>query len=576
MSNTEVVKVHGGPGCGKTTTLVGNTDIDDFKGIIQRRFEEEPVNETMLIAYTRAAADEAKGRLSQLTDITKATLDNRITTIHSLAMSFQSLRPDNIVEIREHNYGKPNDYQNFCNQKGLDYHTGGDDDDDIMAADGDEGHVFFRINSWLKSNMMNATEWEQCPVAGDWPHGDDFVDYALDWIQYKNQRGIHEFDDAIQMCVEQGRTVDSSHLFVDELQDLYPLQQAFLDNHFGEVDRIWVAGDADQTIYEWSGANPEYFLNLEAKVDELDEKYWDDKAGYWDDEGVYILDQSWRMPNEVLKLAKSCISRVGERQDKELKPHHDGGEIHAYRFPSPSDIIDHINHDDTFILFRANYQANEFGKELIWNGIPFEDRFRTWREEVVQLRDGLAAVKHNDPEVDGSDAARVIRELPNHQLNQPNERDSTARSFSARDTVDTQELVDATRLSMPGSDAQFRSWLTEFENRNYYQKEAVHNNLRYDNEHLDPEGVTLETIHWSKGREADTVILSLNTTGTVMENMIGGGLNDAERRLYFVGMTRTENNLVLAENLHDESPSINMHTLFGEDWQENHDYEDGL
>lgn len=574
MNETEVVKIFGGPGTGKTTTMVGNTEIENFKGILHRMFEEKAANEVMLIAYTRAAAEEAKSRLASLTEYNESTLDNRITTIHSLAMSFQSLYPDKIVEIRQWNGGKPNDYRKFCNMVGLDYTTGGDNDDDIMATDDDDGHVFFRINSWLKSNMMSSSEWRECPVASQWPHGNEFTDFALDWIQYKNRNDIYEFDDAIQMCVEQEQTVDASHLFVDEVQDLYPLQQAFLDNHFGEADRIWLAGDDDQTIYEWSGARPEYFINMDGNLADADDDYWDDKEGYWDSEGVYILDQSWRMPSEVLSLSKRCISRVSDRQNKKLKPHHDGGSVYAYQFPRPNDIIDHINHDDTFMLFRANYQASEFGKNLIDAGIPFEDRFKTWRESTVQLRDALAAVKNNDPEVDGSDAARLIRELPKHQLNNARNRDSTARSFSARDTIETNELVSKTRLSMPNTKTQFRSWLSEYEDRNYWQKEAVHNNLLTDNEHLVPGGLTLETIHWSKGREADTVILSLNTTSTVMNNMVGGGLSDAERRLYFVGMTRTENELVLAENLHAESPTIRMNELFGPEWREEVEYED--
>lgn len=569
---TELIKIFGGPGTGKTTTMVGNTDINDFSGILQRMFEERRPEEVMLIAYTRAAADEAKRRLVSLTDVSESKADDRITTIHSMAMRFNNLKPKDIVEIRW-----SNDKYEFCEEVGLNFQINGGDDDDgeMLSEPDDEGHLFFKILSWLKSKLESTSDYKKCPLGSSWPYSDErFVELAEEWDKFKNEKGIWEFDDAILECVNNEDKVDTRFLFVDEVQDLYPLQQAFLDNQFGHVDRIFLAGDDDQTIYEWAGAKPEYFLNMEGNViDEMPE-LWEDKTGYWEDEGVYILDQSWRMPNEILELAKMVINQVGERQEKQIKPHHEGGEFIPLYKPNPQEVINLINPNDTMILFRAKYQMNDFGRELIKAGIPFVDRFKTWKDEVLNLRDGLAALKNDKRLMTGSQAAQIIKELPEGAIKDGVPKKKLVDRFAPESEVSTSHVVKATKYGRPNDDYTLRRWCREFvsDDMNYYREMAVRNNLSMDNEHLDPEGVELETIHGSKGQEADTIILSTDTTESVLENMPEGQLNDAERRLFYVGITRTENRLVMCEGLDNKSPEIRLDTIFGKQWRQKHDW----
>jgi len=569
---TEVVKVFGGPGTGKTTTLVGNTDIEDYRGIMELMFEEYSPEEVMLIAYTRAAADEAKERLVQLTDVTSAKADERITTIHSLAMGFNNLKPQDIVEIRW-----SNDKYDFCDQIGLEYQMdgGGDDDGEMLSEPDDQGHVFFKVLSWLKSKLKPPEEYEDCPLGSSWVHGKDkFVRTADAWDRYKSQEGIWEFDDAILECVNNEDTIDTKYLFVDEVQDLYPLQQAFLDNQFGHVDRIFLGGDDDQTIYEWAGAKPEYFLDMDGKVNQEMPELWEDKTGYWEDEGVYILDQSWRMPNEILKLAKMAINKVTERQEKEIKPHHEGGEFIPLRNPAPRQVINLINPDDTMILFRAKYQMQSFNRELINAGIPFTDRFKTWKDDVLKLRNGLAALKNDDRLMTGAQASRIIEELPGAAIKNDLDRDMLAERFAAKSEVATAQVVECTLYDRPNTKHSLQRWCREFitDDMNYFREKAVRNNLLQNNEHLTPHGVKINTIHGSKGREADTVILSTDSTQSVKENMPDGEMTDAERRLYYVGVTRTENRLVMCQGLDGDSPEIKLDTIFGEEWREHYDW----
>jgi superfamily I DNA/RNA helicase len=926
--DTEVVKIFGGPGTGKTTTMVGNTEIENFKGILQRMFEERSPKDVMLVAYTRAAADEAKRRLVQLTDVSKSKADDRITTIHSTAMKFNGLTPKDIVEIR---WNK--DKYNFCQQVGLEYKDQYEDDQEqMLSTPDDEGHLFFKVLSWLKSKLKKPEEYLDCPLGSEWKRSsEEFVKFAELWEEYKNNKGIWEFDDAILECVNNRDTIDTKYLFVDEVQDLYPLQQAFLDNHFGRVDRIFLAGDDDQclpptapvelrnehglvvqkeiqevevgdrvqsmygsgdygyrrvtdvtvkdvvdkgfktfitesgkkitvtdnhklftripeaeydtesdvhyvylmrddsgrwrigetdnlhqrlnvernarcivpvevcdsrkeallkesqyslnysiptttftqregevlseesvkstlynniemglvalqndlgvdlskpplfkkattrgrteslnlninmcsdmrngyvghkfevhtsneeyvnelqtldilnstqrrgdnwrfrkmssdlsmlgdlsehiqeglagdvitqmkptkrrqnayvvpasnvvegmlvpvldneevvfeevveveefqettevydltvdgthnfssngvfthnTIYEWAGAKPEYFLDMEGKVNDEMPELWEDKTGYWDSEGTYILDQSWRMPNNVLEMAKMAIEPVSDRQEKQIKPHHEGGEFIPLQSPDPSRVINLINPDDTMVLFRAKYQMSNFGDKLIEAGIPYTDRFKTWKSNVTKLRDGIAKLKNGEDTLTGGEASRIIEELPDGALDLDYSRDSVVDKLSSTKTVPSDAVLSAVRYEKPTDRYKLQRWLREFrtDDMNWYRERAVRNNLLKDNEHLSPSGVEIETIHGSKGQEADTIILSTDTTESVLDNMQQGTLNDAERRLYYVGVTRTKNRLVMCEGLDEDSPHIRLDTIFGQEWRDKYTF----
>ena len=54
------------------------------------------------------------------------------------------------------------------------------------------------------------------------------------------------------------RTPSLAHVVLDEAQDLSPLQWQMIDKmlSFPQVEEVTIAGDDDQAIYEWAGADP--------------------------------------------------------------------------------------------------------------------------------------------------------------------------------------------------------------------------------------------------------------------------------------------------------------------------------
>jgi DNA helicase II / ATP-dependent DNA helicase PcrA len=77
-----------------------------------------------------------------------------------------------------------------------------------------------------------------------------------------------------------------------------------------KADRTFVAGDDDQAVYTWSGADVESFLSCEGEVK--------------------ILEQSYRVPAKVHFLANSIVKRIQNRQEKIWAPRQEQGEINYY------------------------------------------------------------------------------------------------------------------------------------------------------------------------------------------------------------------------------------------------------
>lgn len=86
-----------------------------------------------------------------------------------------------------------------------------------------------------------------------------------DYATLKRRRGVIDFDDLLAECTTELRRDPQysaavqwrfRHLFVDEFQDLNPLQHALLEAWRSGRPDICVVGDPRQAIYAWNGSDP--------------------------------------------------------------------------------------------------------------------------------------------------------------------------------------------------------------------------------------------------------------------------------------------------------------------------------
>ncbi|MCY3849217.1 MAG: ATP-dependent DNA helicase UvrD2 [Acidimicrobiaceae bacterium] len=100
------------------------------------------------------------------------------------------------------------------------------------------------------------------------PQSADFTASAYGAYQEaKRTRRVIDFDDVLALChavlTRQKAFADAQrwyyqHLFVDEFQDVNPLQFAVLRAWLGPQSSLALVGDPDQAIYGWNGADPDF------------------------------------------------------------------------------------------------------------------------------------------------------------------------------------------------------------------------------------------------------------------------------------------------------------------------------
>ena len=84
--------------------------------------------------------------------------------------------------------------------------------------------------------------------------------------------------------------------FLDEAQDLSQLQWDIAHILDENSKRMYCAGDDDQAIYRWAGADVDHFINLPG--------------------GSETLSQSYRVPQTVHSLADNVVRRITRRFPK--------------------------------------------------------------------------------------------------------------------------------------------------------------------------------------------------------------------------------------------------------------------
>lgn len=324
---------------------------------------------------------------------------------------------------------------------------------------------------------------------------------------------------------------------VDEYQDVTPLQQRVLEAWLGERDDLTVVGDANQTIYSFNGASPDYLLNFSRTYPQAT---------------VVKLQRDYRSTPQVTDLANEVISKAtGRAAGTRL-------ELQGMREPGPEptfkayeseeieakevagQVLTLLNQgvkaSEIAILYRINAQSEQFEQALADAGVVYQVRggegfFR--RPEILEaIRVLIAATRRDDLPNDPVAVARAAFVELGLSATEPQGAQARERWQSLTALVDliAQIVEDHEGIDLPGV-------LGELHRRS----ENKHNPTM--------EGVTLATIHAAKGLEWDAVFLvGLTEKLLPINHAIKSGDEhvEEERRLFYVGITRAREHLALS------------------------------
>ncbi|MEF8791081.1 MAG: ATP-dependent helicase [Haloarculaceae archaeon] len=586
MTDPQVTRLFGGPGSGKTTALLDRVDEMLDEGV--------PVRDILVVSYTRAAASEVRERLAERLDRSPRSLKGNVSTMHAKAYELLNLsRGDVVGESHK---------EEFCDEYGIEFEDEYEGSRRRSARSTTIGNKIIATSQWLQRTRRDVADWYDVPFQWDeeevrlppdvdpnaqtgnkytptWPSDDDRIDVPeaiRAWRAYKGQEGVVGFADMLERVKQRSLVPSVDHLVIDEFQDITTLQYEVYEEWRPHMESVIIAGDDDQVVYAWQGADPN--LLLDERVDE-----------------DVVLPNSYRLPSRILHVVNREIRHIEKRQEKDLKPRKQGGRVEAVRGPSILELVRNVKatveEDEDcsmMVLFRARYQMFQFVDEFVGEGIPFVSLTdtRLWTDRLQGYVDAVEKVDAGEP-LDGLEARRLAEMLVDSAFG-TGERDDL---FDAIDDLQDEEGVDdltdmevspefveeyAPFLPGPGSAADMLSRVSNFQERSV----KAYFSGRYRG--MDPSRVRVGTIHSAKGREADHVFVATDLTEKVVEQMAASvtdpeavpgvteftknadpvpTLTDNERRVFYVGMSRARERLVLLENLVDGAPTLPIDVL---------------
>ena len=347
----------------------------------------------------------------------------------------------------------------------------------------------------------------------------------------KRRKGLVDFDDLLGLCARALETDDEfaasqrwrfRHLFVDEFQDVNPVQFRLLKGWLGDRTDLCVVGDANQAIYSWNGADPRLLTNF----------------GRLFPTSVTIrLDDNYRSTPQVLTVADAVLAGGRGPASPALRPHRPDGPLPTVRsYPTEAAEAHGIaagirrHHGPSrpwsraAVLVRTNAQAVELEKAFRAAQIPFRVRGGGGLLRQPEVKAALADLAASPARVPFS--ARVSElELAVRAEAGPGSDDRRANLEALVRLAREYELLD-TGASLPG----FSAWLAA--------------TVQGDEPEEGGDAVDVVTFHRAKGLEWPVVFVAGVERGLVP---IGRAetpeAEGEERRLLYVALTRAHEEL---------------------------------
>lgn len=322
---------------------------------------------------------------------------------------------------------------------------------------------------------------------------------------WKDSNGLLDYTDLLSQYVAYGRPLAIKTLFVDEAQDLSRLQWRVVER-LGELADKWIiAGDDDQAIFQWAGADSNVFQDL--KVDKTE-----------------VLHQSFRVSKAVYTLAMSVALRIKKRLFKEYAPTISEGIVSNAGFLKDVDL-----RFKTFILFRNHYRGTDLAQLLRTANIPFLGKGSPLTDVDSRMALFIWQSLLRRRVITAEQTKKLIRFVDPDELG-PN----------LHDLIKEKETIKIDEIFMREKDiSQWYSVLKHLPNR-----DAIGPYIRrFGFLQTASPAIELMSIHQSKGREAHTVILDPEMSKATWTSMLK--TPDDEHRVWYVGITRAQERVLL-------------------------------
>ena len=474
----------GGPGTGKTTELLRVVEDELASGVDPKHIA--------FVAFTRKAAHEARSRAAERFGFTDDDMPY-FRTLHSLAFKQLALEPAEVMADA--------DYRELGQALGL---TFGHTDDDIGIAVGDDkGSQLAYLDQIARLTLkpLDVT----CRERALQPYWEARL-YCDALAEYKKTRHKQDFTDMLTLFTDRAVCPYFKVVIVDEAQDLSPLQWRMVERITRAAERVYIAGDDDQAIYEWAGADVHKFLTLKGER--------------------YVLPVSYRLPQVVFDKAQDIVRRISQRYEKQWAPAGPGGAVHYYGEPEQVDLRE----GSWLLLARNRYMLTDYTAMLQEQGYPYTLHGKSSTDsDVVRALVYWERLRRGD-----ALTLEQVRML--YVKVQPQWLKQGARTMTGA-SEDTAYTLNDLRTKWGLRAEAAHDWMAVLQMAQA-KREYLRAVLRRKESLLKPPRITVSTVHQVKGGEADHVLLRTDMAYSCYREWIRNP--DSESRVFYVAATRAK------------------------------------
>lgn len=568
-TNERNMLVVAAPGSGKTNVIINR---------VIHLINERKVNPSniIVITFTKNAAVNMKKRFQGMMKVMPAPF---FGTFHGLFYKLL-MRNDNNMKIMEER-----DAFTLVNSMLTGY---------IDSVNEDKVREVLNDISLFKNSDMDLEDFK-CGISKE-----IFYKCYQVYEEYKNQNGLMDFDDlqlnVVKLFENNPRMLESygklfRYILVDEFQDCDGVQLKIL-KMLGKYSSIFAVGDEDQCIYGFRGSRPECMVNFQEHFKNGSKTY---------------LSMNYRSASNVVSLSKELISHNKLRNNKEIRSKStNNSEImpmisadERAQAESMSKLMKEMvnergaSFDDFAVLYRTNMESRSLIDAFMKNDIPFRilDKAYSFFDHFI-CRDLIDYLKLSVDVSNKESFLRIInkpfRYIGKVNLMKVRKHPYVDNCFNLLKNTDmppfqmknVEKIEDKIlKLSKYNVREAVMSILIDLEYNDYIGEYCQRNNVNREDlqevvdefvdscndylsiasflAHIDEfkeriksrtsveGGVTVSTIHGVKGMEFGNVFIMNCVEGTLPhENSLEENLEE-ERRLFYVGMTRTKGNLYL-------------------------------
>lgn len=485
----------GPPGTGKTTRLLNL--VEDY---LQKGVSPERIG---YFSFTRKAAQEAVLRAVVRFGMSEKELPY-FRTLHSLA--YQMLGVGKSAIMSQKDYAEAAVWLKIA---GFTEVMAQNDGPYVDFGFGDRFLETINMARITRRSLRHVYNNSSVSLRTDWSRM-DYVDRGL--RQFKKEKQLYDYTDLIEMFISRGLSPKLDVLFLDEAQDLSALQWLMVRQIIQNSKEVFIAGDDDQAIYRWAGADVNHFINLGGNVE--------------------VLGQSYRIPASHHAISQRLIQKVSNRRPKIFLPKDEEGTVMWHRHSEEVDMTQ----GRWLLLARTKKGTDQIEEEVRQRGLLYHyENGRTIKSDIIKAVTGWENLR----------AGKVIpcievRNIYRYMVL----GEDVDRGHKTLPNVPENAMLDIQTLQMSHGLLHTKPWDKTLGKVSEDDRRYLRSCLR-SGSFDDQSRITISTIHGAKGSECDNVMLLTDGVRQNTSKFRGNYDEEDEFRVFYVGLTRAKSSLHL-------------------------------